>query len=66
MRFHFAQAPGSTFFRPGGQTRHRTLQTELADTLFLRRMFGQAVRIKRTRGDASKVHPYQRSIHNPL
>lgn len=66
MRFHFAQAAGSTFFRPGGQTAHRTLDTERADTLFLRRMFGQAVRIKRTRGDATKTHPYQRSIANPL
>jgi hypothetical protein len=66
MRFAFVQAPNSTFFRPGGQTAHRTLQSELADTLFLRRMFGQAVRAKRVRGDAAKAHPYQRSIHNPL
>lgn len=65
-RYCFAQAPGSTFFRPGGQTQHRTLETELADTLFLRRMFGQAIQIKRTRGDAAAVHPYQRSIVNPL
>lgn len=66
MRFHFAQAPGSTFFRPGGQTKHRTLATERADTLFLRRMFGAAVQLKRTRGDAAKTHPYQRTIKNPL
>jgi len=66
MRFHFAQAPGSTFFRQGGQTQHRTLESERADTLFLRRMFGQAVQIKRTRGDAATTHPYQRTIKNPL
>lgn len=66
MRFCFVQAPNSTFFRPGGQTAHRTMQTELADTLFLRRMFGQAVRAKRVRGDAAKIHPYQRTIHNSL
>jgi hypothetical protein len=66
MRFCFAQAPGSTFFRPGGQTAHRTLATELQDTLFLRRMFGAAVRLKRNRGDARSAHPYQRTIHNPL
>lgn len=65
-RYCFAQAPGSTFFRPGGQTAHRTLASELADTIFLRRMFGQAVQAKRTRGDAAKTHPYQRSISNPL
>jgi len=66
MRFCFVQAPGSTFFRPGGQTAHRTMQTELEDTLFLRRMFGQAIRAKQVRGDAAKTHPYQRTIHNPL
>jgi hypothetical protein len=65
-RFCFAQAPGSTFFRPGGQTAHRTLASELADTLFLRRMFGQAVQIKKSRGDAAALHPYQRTIDNPL
>lgn len=66
MRFCFAQAPGSTFFRPGGQTAHRTLESELADTIFLRRMYGQAVQAKRARGDAAKTHPYQRSISLPL
>jgi hypothetical protein len=66
MRFHFAQIPGSTFKRPGGQTEHRTLETERADTLFLRRMFGQAVQIKAARGDAKLIHPYQRTIRNPL
>ena len=66
MRFHFAQQPNSTFFRPGGQAKHRTLESEKADTIFLRRMFGQAIRTKRTRGDAEKIHPYQRTIHNPL
>jgi len=66
MRYCFVQSPNSTFFRPGGQTAHRTLDSELKDTLFLRRMFGQAVRAKRVRGDAAKIHPYQRSIHNPL
>ena len=66
MRFHFAQVPGSTFFRPGGQTAHRTTETERSDTIFLRRMFGQAVQTKRSREDAAKVHRYQRSIKNPL
>lgn len=65
-RFCFAQAPGSTFFRPGGQTAHRTLATEMADTLFLRRMFGQSVQVKRNRGDAAATHPYQRTLSIPL
>lgn len=66
MRFCFVQEPGSTFYKPGGQTAHRTLQTELEDTLFLRRMFGQSVRVKLVRGDAAKTHPYQRTINNQL
>ncbi len=66
MRFHFAQAPGSTFTRPGGQTQHRTMDSEREDTLFLRRMFGQAVQIKAARGDARLLTPYQRTIRNPL
>jgi hypothetical protein len=66
MRFHFRQAEGSTFTRPGGQTRHRTMDSERADTLFLRRMFGQAVQTKINRRQALKLHPYQRTIRNPL
>lgn len=66
MRFHFAQVPGSTFTRPGGQTQHRTLDTERADTLFLRRVFGQAVQVKAARGDSKLIHRYQRTIRNPL
>lgn len=62
MRFAFAQAPNSTFFRPGGQTAHRTLASEMADTLFLRRMFGPRVALKRHRADAAAAHQYQRSI----
>lgn len=66
-RFCFAQAIGSTFARPGGQTNNRTLATERADTLFLRRMFGQAVQPKHHRAGASKkLHRYQRAIKNPL
>lgn len=66
MRFHFSQAPNSTFYRPGGQTSKRTLETERSDTLFLRRMFGQSVQLKRQRGDSGLRHQYQRSIKNPL
>lgn len=65
-RFCFAQAAGSTFQRPGGQTAKRHLQSELADTLFLRRMFGQSVQVKRTRSDTLNQHPYQRAIDNRL
>ena len=66
-RFHFAQAPNSTFFRPGGQTAKRTLASEKEDSLFLRAVFGNAVRLKRNRGsDAAGIHQYQRSIRTNL
>ena len=67
MRYHFAQAPKSTFFRAGGQAARRTIDSERRDTLFLRRMFGDAVRIKPGNPtDAGLVHPYQRTIRIPL
>jgi hypothetical protein len=66
-RFHFAQAPNSTFFRPGGQTARRTLDSEKADSLYLRAVFGNAIRIKRNRAtDAAGIHQYQRSIRIDL
>lgn len=65
-RFCFAQEPGSTFFRPGGQTANRTQETEKADTLFLKRTFGDAVQIRKNRGDAALAHPYQRTIKFPF
>ena len=66
-RFHFAQAPNSTFTRPGGQAAKRTLASERRDTLFLRRMFGNAVRIKKGRATDSKaLHKYQRTVRIPF
>jgi hypothetical protein len=65
-RFCFAQEPGSTFFRPGGQTANRTRETEKADTLLLKRTFGDAVQIRKNRGDAALAHPYQRTIKFPF
>jgi hypothetical protein len=65
-RFCFAQEEGSTFFRPGGQTANRTLETEKADTLFLRRTFGDAIQLRKTRGYAAVSHPYQRIIKFPF
>jgi len=66
-RYHIAQAPNSTFFRPGGQTAKRTLASEKADSLFLRAVFGDAVTIKRNRKtDSTGIHQYQRSIRISL
>lgn len=66
LRYCFMQVKGSTYARPGGLTSRRTQQTELEDTMFLRRMFGQAVQAKPTSGAAAKTHPYNRVIVNPL
>ena len=65
-RFCFAQEPGSTFFRPGGQTANRTQETEKADTLFLKRTFGDAVQIRKGSQHAAIAHPYQRTIKFPF
>jgi len=66
QRFHFRQKANSTFRCIGGQSEHRTLDTERADTIFLRRMFGQAVTLKKRKADCAAVHQYQREIKNPL
>jgi hypothetical protein len=65
-RFCFAQKQKSTFIAPGGQARNRTLASEKSDTLYLRRMFGQAVQKKPTTNQAKARHPYQRSLKLPF
>jgi len=65
-RFCFAQEPNSTFFKPGGQTSKRTLDTEKADTIFLYKMFGNCVKLKKNNGDASIQHEFQRTIKFPF
>lgn len=65
-RFHFAQKPNSTFFLKGGQTANRTIDSEKKDTLFLRRMFGQSVKLKSDKKDVKAVHKFQRTIKIPL
>ena len=44
LRFNFAQK--DTFYARGGQAEYRTEETEKEGTLYLRRMFGQAVTLK--------------------
>ena len=43
-RFCFVQE--ETFKRPGGESAYRTIETEKADTLFLRRQFGNVISMK--------------------
>jgi len=67
LRFTFQQAPTMTLV--GGQAEWRTMESEKADTLFLRRMFGEAVRIKREIKHGPKcrpIHPYARTMVVPF
>jgi hypothetical protein len=61
-RFHFRQKANSTFTLPGGQTARRTLQSEKFDTMFLRQMFGESVKIKREVNATKQLHQYQRVL----
>lgn len=61
-RFHFHQKPNSTFTLPGGQTGRRTLSSEKFDTMFLRRMFGESVGLKKAVNATNQLHQYQRIL----
>lgn len=65
-RFHFRQKKDSTFFLEGGQSGKRTLQSEKADTLFLRRMFGDSVKLKKAKNKTLQLHEYQRCLNIKL
>lgn len=69
MRFNFT--PLETFKRAGGQSAHRTLETEKHDTLTLRRFFGDAITLKAEhfgggRASTKNRNPYGRTIHIPF
>lgn len=61
-RFHFRQKANSTFTLPGGQTGIRTLETEKKDTIFLRKMFGNSVNVKKPKNKTVQLHEYQRIL----
>lgn len=62
-RYAFRQKPNSTFLMPGGQTLKRTIETEKRDTLFLKMMFGDSVKLKKGQNDSKLHHQYQRKIN---
>jgi len=62
-RYHFAQKNDSTFTMEGGQSGRRTLFSEKQDTLFLRKMFGESVQIKKEENKTKKLHEYQRVLN---
>lgn len=69
MRFGFVQT--DTFHNVGGQSSFRTLETERKDVLFLRRCFGDAIKLKAERhggGSLSSTskNPYGRTLQIPF
>ena len=69
LRFNFVQE--ETFKRPGGLGNYRTIDTERADTIFLRRMFGDAITMKEEvfgggRTTTRNHNPYGRTMRIPF
>ena len=62
-RFHFRQKKDSTFLLPGGQTSKRTMKTEESDTLFLKKKFGDSVKLKKARNKTIQLHEFQRELN---
>lgn len=65
-RYAFRQKPNSTFLLEGGQTLKRTIETEKRDTLFLKMMFGDSVKLKKGQNDSKLHHKYQRKLNIKL
>lgn len=65
-RFAFRQKSNSTFLLEGGQTLKRTIETEKKDTLFLKMMFGDSVKLKKGQNDSKLHHKYQRKLNIKL
>jgi len=62
-RYTFRQKPNSTFVLKGGQTDKRTILTEKKDTLFLKMMFGDSIKLKKGQNDSKLHHKYQRKLN---
>ncbi len=62
----FSVVGTKTFGNPGGCASYRTKEQEMEDTLFLRQMFGSAIRLKEDTGLAKRKHEYQRTLSIPF
>lgn len=62
-RFCFKQVDKKTFLEKGGQSTNRTLDTEKQDSMFLRRVFGESIILKKERNKVEKSHQYQRQLN---
>lgn len=58
----FCFRPKDTFKGNGGQSLKRTMESEKQDTMELRRLFGEAVQLKKPKKNAKQNHEYQRII----
>lgn len=65
-RYHFRQKTNSTFNLVGGQSGLRTLETEKQDTIFLKKMFGNSVMLKKEKNKTKRIHEYQRVLNIKL
>jgi len=65
-RYCFEQLKDSTFSLAGGQVGRRTLETEKQDTLYLRKMFGESIAIKKAENKTLLKHQYQRRLNIKL
>ena len=50
----------------GGQTGKRTLETEKFDTLYLKKMFGDSIQLKKEKNKTKQLHEYQRELRIKL
>tara|TARA_B100001250_G_C19806892_1_gene793756 strand:- start:2370 stop:3113 length:744 start_codon:yes stop_codon:yes gene_type:complete len=55
-----------TFANQGGCSSYRTMEQEKIDTLWLRKMFGESIQLKKDTGLAKRKHPYQRTLKLPF
>jgi hypothetical protein len=62
-RFHFQQKANSTFTLLGGQTGKRTMSSERADTLLLKKTFGNSIQVKKQQNKTKQLHEYQRVLN---
>lgn len=62
----FSVVGTATFGNKGGCASYRTKEQEMEDTLFLRRMFGSAIKLKEDTKLAKRKHEYQRTLSIPF
>lgn len=62
----FSVVGTSTFGNPGGCANYRTTEQEMEDTIFLKKMFGDSIKVKEDTKLAKRKHQYQRTLTIPF